>query len=142
MDQRKVGVKIKFNTVKGVLQNRELVVVDDSIVRGTTSKQLVNLLREANPCSINLRISSPPIMYPCFYGMDFPTQSELIANKLGGDIKKIEKELEVDSLEYLSFDGLIDCTPERDERYYCTACFTGKYPIKIEEPLKKDVNEI
>ncbi len=141
IDKRKLGVKIKFNTVKGVLQNRDIVLVDDSIVRGTTSKQLVNLIREANPKMIHLRIASPPIKYPCFYGMDFPTSEELIANKFSGNIEQIEKELEVDSLKYLSYDGMISCTPEKDEKYYCTACFSGKYPIEIPEDIKKNINE-
>lgn len=141
IDKRNLGVKIKFNAVKGVLNNRDVVIVDDSIVRGTTSKQLVNLIREANPKKIHLRIASPPIMFPCFYGMDFPTQEELIANKMKGDIQKIEQELEVDSLKYLSFKGMIESTPEKDEKFYCTACFSGNYPIKVHENLKKDINE-
>lgn len=141
IDKRKLGVKIKFNTVKGVLLNRDVVIVDDSIVRGNTSKQLVNLIREANPHKVHIRIASPPIMYPCFYGMDFPTQEELIANKFKGNIKEIEKELEVDSLNYLSFKGMIECTPEKDEKYYCTACFSGRYPVKIDDSLNKNVNE-
>lgn len=141
IDKRKLGVKIKFNTVKGVLLNRDVVIVDDSIVRGNTSKQLVNLIKEANPKKIHIRIASPPIMYPCFYGMDFPTQEELIANKFKGDIKQIENELEVDSLNYLSFKGMIECTPEKDEKYYCTACFSGKYPVEIDDNLNKNVNE-
>lgn len=141
IDKRKLSVKVKFNIVKGVLNNRDVVIVDDSIVRGTTSKQLVNLIREANPRKIHLRIASPPITHPCYYGMDFPTKDELIANKLNGDVKKIEKELEVDSLEYLSFDGLIECTTEKDERFYCTACFSGKYPVEIKGELNKNINE-
>lgn len=142
LDKRKINVKIKFNTVKGVLNNRDVVIVDDSIVRGTTSKQLVSLIREANPNKIHLRIASPPIMYPCFYGMDFPTKEELVANKFNGNIDEIEKELEVDSLRYLSYDGMIQCTPEKDDKYYCTACFSGNYPIKVTEKLNKNINEI
>lgn len=141
IDKRKLGVKIKFNTVKGVLNNRDIVIVDDSIVRGTTSKQLISLIKEANAQKIHFRVASPPILFPCFYGMDFPTQEELIANKYNRNIKEIEIELEVDSLKYLSFEGMIECTPEKDENFYCTACFSGKYPIKIHEELKKNINE-
>jgi amidophosphoribosyltransferase len=83
---REIGVRIKFNIVKGVLENSTVVVVDDSIVRGTTSKQLINLIREANPKEIHLRISSPPIMHPCYYGMDFPSREELIANRFNGNM--------------------------------------------------------
>ena len=92
-----MGVRIKFNTVKGVLENRTVVIIDDSVVRGTTSKQLINLIKEANPKSIHLRISSPPIYNPCYYGMDFPSKEELIANRFK-NIKAIEKHLGVDSL--------------------------------------------
>ncbi len=91
--KREIGVRIKFNIVKGVLEGRTVVIVDDSIVRGTTSKQLVNLIREANPKSIHLRISSSPIMHPCYYGMDFPSREELIANKYNGNVREIEKYL-------------------------------------------------
>ncbi len=81
---REIGVRIKFNTVKGVLENRTIVIIDDSIVRGTTAKQLVKLVREANPKAIHFRISSPKILFPCYYGMDFPSKDELIANRFDG----------------------------------------------------------
>ena len=105
--KREVGVRIKFNTVKGVLEGRTVVLVDDSIVRGTTSFQLVNLLKEANPKQIHIRISSPPIKNPCYYGMDFPSRDELIANKFDGDIEQIREYLQVDSLEYMTEDELL-----------------------------------
>ncbi len=85
--KREIGVRIKFNIVKGVLEGKTVVIVDDSIVRGTTSKQLVNLIKEANPKEIHLRISSSPIKHPCYYGMDFPSREELIANQMNGDIR-------------------------------------------------------
>lgn len=141
IDKRKLAAKMKFNTVKGVLQNREIVIVDDSIVRGTTSKQLINLIREAKPDKIHFRVASPPITHPCFYGMDFPTKEELIANRFQANIEMIQNELEVDSLKYLSYEGLIQCTPEKDEKFYCTACFNGKYPIPIEPNITKTINE-
>jgi len=141
-ERREIGVRIKFNTVKGVLEGRTVVVVDDSIVRGTTSKQLVNLIREANPKEIHLRISSPPIMFPCFYGMDFPSKEELIANKCNGDIEEIRKYLEVDSLEYLTIDEMLDAVSEGNEGNFCSACFSGEYPCKIDSSFTKDIYEL
>jgi amidophosphoribosyltransferase len=139
-------VRSKYNVVKGVLKGKRIVVVDDSIVRGTTSKALIKLLREAGPKEIHLRISSPPIMHPCFYGMDFPTKEKLIANQFDGDVEKIRKELGVDSLIYLSMEGLLkSATPhgsEKDDYGYCTACFSGHYPIPIDNALTdKEENE-
>lgn len=139
---REIGVKIKFNTVKGVLEGRTIVVIDDSIVRGTTSKQLVHLLREANPKSIHLRISSPPIMYPCFYGMDFPSKEELIAHRLKGNIKAIKDYLEVDSLEYLTIEEMLDAVSEAGKENFCTACFSGNYPTNVDLNFKKEMYEI
>jgi amidophosphoribosyltransferase len=139
--KREVGVKIKFNTVKGVLEGKTVVLIDDSIVRGTTSLQLISLIREANPKEIHLRISSPPIMNPCFYGMDFPSKKELIANTMNGDIKKIGEYLGVDSLEYLTISELINTVHEDDPEDYCTACFSGIYPIQIDSPFTKEIYE-
>lgn len=139
---REIGVRIKFNTVKGVLEGRTVVVIDDSIVRGTTSKQLIKLIREANPKAIHFRVSSAPIMHPCYYGMDFPSEMELIANRLKGNIKEIEKYLEVDSLEYLSIQEMLQAVAEAEEENFCTACFSGNYPTKIDLKFKKDIYEI
>lgn len=141
-NNREIGVKIKFNIVKGVLEGRTIVVVDDSIVRGTTSKQLVHLLREANPKSIHLRISSPPIMHPCFYGMDFPSKEELIAHRLNGNIEAIKDYLEVDSLEYLTIEEMLDAVSEAGKENFCTACFSGNYPTEIDINFKKEMYEI
>ncbi|MBZ0199845.1 MAG: amidophosphoribosyltransferase [Ignavibacteriaceae bacterium] len=139
---REIGVRIKFNIVKGVLEGKTVVVVDDSIVRGTTSKQLVNLIREANPKSIHLRISSAPIMHPCYYGMDFPSKTELIASRVDGNIKEIEKHLEVDSLEYLTIDEMLEAVKEADDKNFCTACFSGSYPTKIDHNFIKEMYEV
>lgn len=139
--KREVGVKIKFNIVKGVLENRTIVLIDDSIVRGTTSKLLVNLLKEANPKAIHIRISSPPIMHPCYYGMDFPSREELIANKFNGDIEKVREYLEVDSLEYLTTDEMLEAMVEQDPKDFCTACFSGNYPTVINKSFTKEVYE-
>lgn len=136
-DKREMKVKVKFNTVKGVLKDRKVVVVDDSIVRGTTSKALVKLIREAQPKEVHLRITSPPITHPCKYGMDFPSKRELIANDHNCDEQAIGESLGVESLKYLSVDKLLQSVPSRrkngDAVGYCTACFTGDYPVAIDE---------
>ena len=135
-DNREFKVKTKFNTVKGVIENRNIVIIDDSIVRGTTSKALVKLIREANPKKLHMRITSPPITSPCYYGMDFPSKEELIANHYDGE-KAIGKYLGVDSLHYLSVDKLMESVPHDEGISYCTACFTGDYPIEIEKDSGK-----
>jgi len=144
-DMRDLKVKMKFNTVKGVLKGRKVVIVDDSIVRGTTSKQLVKLIREAEPAEVHFRVSSPPIMHPCYYGMDFPSEDELFANQHGGDIEKMTEELNVDSLAYLSLEKLLDSVPTDDRKNYCTACFSGEYPTDVEcnskEEFEANINE-
>jgi len=140
-EKREIGVRIKFNIVKGVLEGKTVVIVDDSIVRGTTSKQLVNLIREANPKEIHLRISSSPIMHPCYYGMDFPSRQELVANKFNGDIKGIENYLEADSLEYLTIDEMLEAVSEAGEKNFCTACFSGDYPTLVDSNYKKEMYE-
>jgi len=139
---RESSVRIKFNIVKGVLEGRTIVVVDDSIVRGTTSKQLVHLLKEANPKSIHLRISSPPIMHPCFYGMDFPSSQELIASQKKGNIEEIKNYLEVDSLEYLTIAEMLEAVSEAGKNNFCTACFSGKYPTNVDINFKKEMYEV
>jgi amidophosphoribosyltransferase len=142
-DNREMKVKVKFNTVKGVLEGNRVVVVDDSIVRGTTSRSLVSLIREAKPAEIHLRITSPPITHPCKYGMDFPSRAELIANEHEIDEVKIGKALGVDSLKYLSVEKLLDSVPSCNKRGeeigYCTACFTGNYPVPIDEVAEAQV---
>jgi amidophosphoribosyltransferase len=145
-NNREIKVKSKYNTVKSVLKDRIVVIVDDSIVRGTTAKQLVKLVREAKPKEIHLRISSPPIIAPCHYGMDFPSKEELIANQCNADIEKIRKELNVDSVEYLSIQKLHDSVPHGAETNgtrigYCDACFSGNYPIPIEEIEKMEFED-
>lgn len=142
-DNREIRVKAKFNTVKSVLKDRIVVIVDDSIVRGTTAKLLVKLVREAGPKEIHLRITSPPIISPCYYGMDFPSKEELIANNCSNDIEKIREYLEVDSVEYLSLEQLHDSVPQGvnsagEKIGYCDACFSGNYPIPIEEIEKAE----
>jgi amidophosphoribosyltransferase len=136
-DNRQMKVKVKFNVVKGVLRNRKIVVVDDSIVRGTTSKALVKLIREANPSEVHLRITAPPITHPCKYGMDFPSKGELIANEYQQNVDEIGEALGVESLKYLSIKKLLDSVPHTNKKGepigYCTACFTGNYPVPIDD---------
>lgn len=139
---RQMGVRIKFNIVKGVIEGRTIVIVDDSIVRGTTSKQLIHLIKEANPKSVHLRISSPPIMHPCYYGMDFPSNDELIAYQMHGNIEEIKNYLEVDSLEYLTIEEMLEAVSEAGKENFCTACFSGNYPTNIDTNFKKEMYEV
>jgi amidophosphoribosyltransferase len=141
-EKRELGVRFKFNTVKGVLEGRTIVMVDDSIVRGTTSKKLVNLIREANPKEIHVRISSSPIMHPCYYGMDFPSREELIANRMHGNVKEIQDYLNVDSLEYLTIDEMLEAVSEANSENFCTACFSGDYPTLVDTKFKKEIYEL
>ncbi len=142
-DNREMKVKVKFNVVKGVLKNRRVVVIDDSIVRGTTSKSLVKLLREASPKEVHLRITSPPITHPCKYGMDFPSKQELIANDHNLNVEEIAEALGVESLKYLSVKKLLESVPHHNKKGepigYCTACFTGNYPVPIDEAAMNQV---
>lgn len=141
---REQKVRTKFNTVQGVIEGRSVIIVDDSIVRGTTSRYLVDMIRKANPAEIHFLVSSPPIISPCYYGMDFPTPEELIANRFNRDVDKMAKEIGVDSLRYLSADGLVDAVKEANpsDNDYCTACFTEKYPVPVNFGIAKEENEI
>lgn len=135
---RDFSVKVKFNPIGGVIKGKKVVIVDDSIVRGTTLRKLVNLIKKEEPKEIHIRIGSPPIRYPCYYGMDFPSQDELIAYKRS--ISEIKEYLDVDSLEYLSVEGLLKSMSLPPEQF-CTACFTGKYIEPIRE-YKRSKEEI
>ncbi|MBI5021063.1 MAG: amidophosphoribosyltransferase [Ignavibacteriales bacterium] len=141
-DLREMKVRTKFNTVKGVLNGKKVVIIDDSIVRGTTSKQLVKLIRDAGAREIHFRITSPMIKFPCHFGMDFPSTNELIANWCGGDVEKIKTELCVDSVGYLTLDKLLASVPRDRGQYYCTACFSGQIPIEIDDLSSKDEHEL
>ncbi len=124
---RDFSAKIKYNTIKDVINNKRVVVVDDSIVRGTTSKKLITMLKNSGAKEIHLRISSSPIISPCVYGIDTPTKKELIAANYS--IKEIKKFLGVTSLYYLSIDGMVSATGLKKE-CFCLACFNNNYPIK------------
>lgn len=125
---REHGVRMKLNAMPGVIGGRRVVLVDDSIVRGSTTKQLVAMVREAGASEVHLRISSPPYRWPCFYGMDTGDRSTLLAADLS--IDEIAVELDVDSLAYLELDGLIEATGA-DADTFCTACLSGEYPTEV-----------
>jgi len=133
-DVREQKVRLKFNPISGVLRGKRVVMVDDSIVRGTTLKSLTKMLRDAGAAEVHIRISSPPVRNPCFYGMDFPSKTELIASNLTQE--ETRKLLGADSLEYLSIEGLLSVVPHGGGNY-CAACFDGKYPEAIPEGSTK-----
>ncbi len=128
--KRDFNVKIKLNPIRDFIKGKRLVVIDDSIVRGNTSKSRVKVLRKAGAKEVHLRISCPPHKWPCFYGIDFPSKEELIANRM--NIEKIRDFLEVDTLGYLSVDGMMSVFNGGRENY-CVACFTGNYSVSISE---------
>ncbi|WP_433498283.1 amidophosphoribosyltransferase [Sphaerimonospora sp. CA-214678] len=127
---RQLGIRLKLNPLREVIQGKRLVVVDDSIVRGNTQRAIVKMLREAGATEVHVRISSPPVAWPCFYGIDFATRAELIAGSL--TTEEIRHSLGADSLGYISLEGLTRATTLPADRL-CRACFTGEYPIPIEE---------
>jgi amidophosphoribosyltransferase len=125
---RHFGVKVKLNPVKSILDGKRVVLVDDSIVRGTTSRKIVKMVRAAGATEVHVRISCPPTISPCFYGVDTPSRSELIAAT--HTLEEITTYLGADSVGYLSIDGLLSAVGrERDS--YCTSCYTGHYPVSF-----------
>ncbi|MGB3532537.1 MAG: amidophosphoribosyltransferase [Microcoleaceae cyanobacterium] len=131
---RETGIRMKLNPLKDVLQGQRVIIVDDSIVRGTTSRKIVKALRDAGATEVHMRISSPPVTHPCFYGIDTDNQDHLIAATKS--VEEIAEQIGVDSLAYLSWAGMLRAT-ETDPNTFCSACFTGDYPIKVPEPLKR-----
>jgi len=132
---RELEVKLKLALVKEVVAGKRVVVVDDSIVRGTTTRGKIRTLRQAGAKQIHMRVSCPPIRFPCFYGVDFPTTEELLANNR--NLEQIKDFLEVDSIGYLPLEGLLSCT-SLPKDHYCTACWTGKYPIPVDMTFNKE----
>ncbi len=132
--ERDMDVKVKFNPVTGVLRGKRVVVVEDSIVRGTTLKQLIRLMRHAGAAEVHVRVSSPPVISPCFYGIDISSRGELIASSQSVD--DIRKHIGSDSLAYLSVEGMLGAVPEG--KLHCTACFTGNYPTAIPVNFNKE----
>ena len=133
---RQLGIRLKLNPLREVINGKRLVVVDDSIVRGNTQRALIRMLREAGAAEVHVRISSPPVQWPCFYGIDFASRSELIANGL--DVAAIGRGLGADSLGYISTDGMVAATGQPPDRL-CTACFTGTYPVPVERDQAGDL---
>jgi len=131
---RNLGVRLKLNPVREILQDKKIVVVDDSIVRGTTSKLRTRTLREAGAREIHMRVSCPPIRFPCFYGIDFSSKGELIA--CSNTVEQICDFIGADSLAYLSLEGMFRAMPF-PAKHFCSACFTGKYPIKVDDDSTK-----
>jgi amidophosphoribosyltransferase len=141
---RQLGIRLKLNPLREIIEGKRIVVVDDSIVRGNTQRAIVRMLREAGAREIHVRISSPPVEWPCYYGIDFATRAELIASGL--EVEEIRRSIGADSLSYVSMEGLIAATTI-DENKLCTACFTGKYPIAVpadmsEGKMRLEVTEV
>jgi amidophosphoribosyltransferase len=131
---REHGIKMKLNPLKDVLAGKRIIIIDDSIVRGTTSRKIVRALRDAGAKEVHMKISSPPVTHPCFYGIDTDSQDHLIAATRSVD--DIAKQIEVDTLTYLSQEGMLKVTNENPQSF-CTACFNGNYPIDIPEDIKR-----
>ncbi|MDD4890660.1 MAG: amidophosphoribosyltransferase, partial [Phycisphaerae bacterium] len=132
--ERAYAVKMKLTVIRQVVDGKRVVVVDDSIVRGTTTRGKIQALRRAGAREVHMRVSCPPIRHPCFYGVDFPTQEELVAHNRS--VEQIREFLEVDSLAYISLDGMLACLSDKPE-HHCTACWSGKYPIPTDFTVNK-----
>jgi amidophosphoribosyltransferase len=135
---RQLGIRLKLNPLRDVIRSKRLVVVDDTIVRGNTQRALVRMLREAGAVEVHVRISAPPVKWPCFYGIDFASKAELLANGL--DDEGIRRSIGADSLGYVSLEGLIAAS-EQPKTRLCRACFDGEYPIALPEVVGKHVLE-
>lgn len=141
---RQLGIRLKLNPLREIIEGKRIVVVDDSIVRGNTQRAIVRMLREAGAREIHVRISSPPVKWPCFYGIDFATRAELIASGL--EVEEIRRSIGADSLGYVSLEGLIEATQIEDKKL-CSACFSGNYPIRIpadmsEGKMRLEITEV
>ena len=130
---RQLGIRLKLNPLREVIRGKRLIVVDDSIVRGNTQRALVRMLRESGAVEVHVRIASPPVRWPCFYGIDFASRAELIANGL--DIDGVRRSIGADTLGYVSLEGLISAT-EQPRTRLCSACFDGEYPIPLPDEAK------
>jgi len=140
-NMRDFGVRVKLNPVKEVLKGKDIIIIEDSIIRGTTARTRVKALRELGVKHVHMRISCPPHRFPCHYGIDFSTKGELIAAKKS--IEELRKFLDLDTLHYLSLEGLLESTgADNEENSFCKACFDGCYPVSFDESLTKDCLEI
>jgi amidophosphoribosyltransferase len=131
---RQLGIRLKLNPLREIIEGKRIVVVDDSIVRGNTQRAIVKMLREAGALEIHVRISSPPVKWPCFYGIDFATRAELIGAEMS--VEEIRQSIGADSLAFVSEEGLIAATKIAEDKL-CTACFSGKYPIPVPQDLSE-----
>ena len=129
---RQLGIRLKLNPLREVIAGKRLVVVDDSIVRGNTQRALVRMLREAGAAEVHVRISSAPVTWPCFYGIDFATRAELVASGL--TVEEVRVSIGADSLGYISLDGMVNATGQPRSQL-CTACFTGEYPVPLSDEV-------
>jgi amidophosphoribosyltransferase len=130
---RQLGVRLKLNPLTTVIAGKKLVIVDDSIVRGTTSRKMVEMLKNAGAGEVHMRVSSPQIVCPCFYGIDTAVKSELIGSRLS--VPEVRDYLGADSLHHLSMENLVkSCGSKKDK--FCTACFNGRYPIEVPDSMK------
>ncbi len=131
---REHGIKMKLNPLRDILDGKRIILIDDSIVRGTTSRKIVRALKDSGAKEVHMKISSPPVTHPCFYGIDTDSQDHLIAATK--KVQEIAEQIEVDSLTYLSEEGMLKVTKENPE-HFCTACFNGNYPVDIPENIKR-----
>ena len=132
---RQLGIRLKLNPLRSVIEGKRLVVIDDSIVRGNTSKKLVQMLRDAGAAEVHLRIVSPEVLWPCFYGIDTDTRDQLIAANM--DLDEMNAWIGSDSLAFISLEGLRASVPDARRQGFCDACFTGDYPVAIPDSVAK-----
>jgi amidophosphoribosyltransferase len=131
---RRFNVKVKLNPVRHILNQKRVIIVEDSIIRATTSKMRVKALREAGAWNIHMVVSCPPTIHPCFYGIDFPTEDELIAS--AKSVEEIKNYVGLDGLSYLSLNGMVEATG-LTKQDFCLACFNGKYPVNPQQGISK-----
>jgi amidophosphoribosyltransferase len=131
--QREFGVRMKLHPLRESIRDRKIILIDDSIVRGTTSRIIVKLLKEAGAKEVHLRLSSPEIKYPCFFGIDIPTREELVSNHFSPD--EIARYIGADSVRFLPLDCLKKCV--NDPENFCFACFSGNYPVTVKDSAKR-----
>ena len=136
---RQLGIRLKLNPLRDVIEGKRLVVVDDSVVRGNTQAALIKMLRESGAAEVHVRISSPPVRWPCFYGIDFATRDELIAT--GRGVEQIRQLIGADSLAYVSLEGLVEATEQTTDSL-CKACFTGSYPVELPDPSRRSKEQL
>lgn len=136
--ERNVAVRLKLNVIREIVDGKRLIVVDDSIVRGTTTRAKIEQIRQAGAREVHLRISCPPIRHPCYFGVDFATRDQLVAH--GRTVEQIREFLGVDSLHFLSLEGLLACVAQRPAEHYCTACYSGEYRLDPEHPVTGEVS--